>query len=644
MVGQVATHAARPSVARVWNEENLAAIRIDRPNPPVHARNLFHVAVAMYDAWAAYETTPVGYLHRERVTAEDLLADRQATTEASLLAFRALADAGDRRARGVVKRLERYQTSRGYLLITDAQREAARHESISYAAYRILANRFANSVSAPTILARLGKRMHGFGYDPEFVDTTGGSPAALGNRIAASIVAWGMQDGSNQAGGYADPSYTNPQPPMVVLRMGVPQGGGVPDGTDPNLWQPLSFDDAETQNDLPAELVQKFIGVSWLNTAAFALTRNDPTQPWIDMGGPSRLGTDSDTGYKQAAIDVLISSARLGSQEVVDISPGAFGNNSLGDNDGTGYPLNPITSKPYKKNLVPLGDFARVLAEYWADGPDSETPPGHWHKLANQISDSPRMVRRIGGQGPEVSRLEWDIKLYLALAGGMHDAACAAWSMKRVYEGPRPITMIRYLGSNGQCSDPSLPSYHPAGLPLEPGVSELITTESSSPGSRHFGIGLPGEIAVFSWPGEPADRVSQTSTVRWMRAKDWLPYQRETFNTPAFPGYVSGHSTFSRAGAEVLAAFTGSPFFPRGLGTFIARKNKYLKFEKGPSKTVVLQWATFYDAADQAGISRVFGGIHPPEDDFPGRVAGAQAGIQAWELASKLWDGSILQE
>ena len=55
--------AAAQSVARVWDEQILSAIRIDSPNPPVHARNLFHFSVAMYDAWAAYDLTAVGYLY-----------------------------------------------------------------------------------------------------------------------------------------------------------------------------------------------------------------------------------------------------------------------------------------------------------------------------------------------------------------------------------------------------------------------------------------------------------------------------------------------------------------------------------------------------------------------------------------------------
>ena len=52
------------SVARTWNEQNLAAVRLSFPDPPVHARNLFHVSVAMYDAWAAYDSEATGFLFR----------------------------------------------------------------------------------------------------------------------------------------------------------------------------------------------------------------------------------------------------------------------------------------------------------------------------------------------------------------------------------------------------------------------------------------------------------------------------------------------------------------------------------------------------------------------------------------------------
>jgi hypothetical protein len=200
------------------------------------------------------------------------------------------------------------------------------------------------------------------------------------------------------------------------------------------------------------------------------------------------------------------------------------------------------------------------------------------------------------------------------------------------------------MGDKGQSSNPSGPSYHPQGLPLEPGVVEVITAITAAPGGRHEGVGSTGEVVVFSWPGEPASPSTQQSPVRWIRALDWVPYQRSTFNTPAFPGYVSGHSTFSRAAAEVLTTLTGSAFFPGGLGVFDAPANTYLFFERGPSETVQLQWATYFDAADQAGRSRCFGGIHVPEDDHAGRIAGSECGKRAWDLAKKYFDGSIVSE
>ena len=50
------------SVARIWDETLLDAIRLDLPKPPVHARNLFHLSVAMWDAWAAYDDRAIGYV------------------------------------------------------------------------------------------------------------------------------------------------------------------------------------------------------------------------------------------------------------------------------------------------------------------------------------------------------------------------------------------------------------------------------------------------------------------------------------------------------------------------------------------------------------------------------------------------------
>jgi hypothetical protein len=98
------------------------------------------------------------------------------------------------------------------------------------------------------------------------------------------------------------------------------------------------------------------------------------------------------------------------------------------------------------------------------------------------------------------------------------------------------------------------------------------------------------------------------------------------------------HSTFSRAAAEVVAAFTGSKWFPNELGSYTITK---LGNELGPTQPVTLQWASYFDAADQVGLSRIWGGIHPPCDDFAGRRTDSQVGIGAWELARKFYDGSV---
>jgi len=275
--------------------------------------------------------------------------------------------------------------------------------------------------------------------------------------------------------------------------------------------------------------------------------------------------------------------------------------------------------------MVMRGDFTRCLAEFWADGPSSETPPGHWNVIANQVSDT-MTTYRIGGTGPAVDRLEWEVKMYFVLNAAVHDAACEAWSVKRYYNAWRPISAIRHCGGLGQSSDPGLPSYHASGLPLVPGLIELVTQDTVDSG-HHSGLTV-GKIAVHCWPGQPEFPQDESSPVKWMHAEDWIPYQRKTFVTPAFPGYTSGHSTFSRAAAEVMAAYTGSKWFPNGLSSYTVT---HLGFEYGPTQPVTLQWASYYDAADQAGLSRIWGGIHPPADDFGGRRTGSQVGKMAWD-------------
>jgi hypothetical protein len=130
--------------------------------------------------------------------------------------------------------------------------------------------------------------------------------------------------------------------------------------------------------------------------------------------------------------------------------------------------------------------------------------------------------------------------------------------------------------------------------------------------------------------------------VGWILAKNWWPYQRPSFVTPPFAGYISGHSTFSRAAAEVMTLITGDEFFPGGMGEFVAKKDEFLVFEKGPSVDVTLQWATYRDASDQTSLSRIWGGIHPPADDIPGRIIGEQIGVDTYNFAIPYFHGKVI--
>jgi hypothetical protein len=341
-------------------------------------------------------------------------------------------------------------------------------------------------------------------------------------------------------------------------------------------------------------------------------------------------------------VEILRRSSELTPDDgaLVDISPGVWGNNSLGKNDGQGHSANPVTGTPYSGNVVKRGDFARVLAEYWADGPNSETPPGHWNTIANKVADYPAFEKRIAGTGPVVPDLEWDVKIYFTLNAALHDAACAAWSLKRFYDGGRPISFIRHMAGLGQASDPARPRYHPDGLPLVPDLIEQVTAITAAPGGRHAALPVDA-IVARAWPGQPQNPSTEHGGARWIEATRWMPYQKSTFVTPGFPGYVSGHSTFSRSAAEVLTQFTGTSFFPGGLAIHTANAGNSLAFEYGPSQVIQLQWATYFDAADQAGLSRLWGGIHVSVDDLTGRRVGAQCGQQAWALAQKYFTGTV---
>ena len=613
----------KPSVARQWNDVLLEAIRNDLARPTVHARNLFHVSAAMYDAWAVYSDTASTYL-----------AGKQLDGYSCTLANSPL----------------------------ERDRQPVREEAASYAAYRLIRQRFAASPGAVRTEAAADELMASLGYNiaDESTDTASDSAAAMGNRIAECYIGYGLVDSSNEANDYANTAYVPVNPSID------PNDPGNPAIVDLDRWQPISLPTFIDQSGNLITAEPEFLGPEWGHVTPFALSEGDRTvyqrdgfdyYVYHDPGLPPTIQGPLSAEYKWGFSLVAIWSSHLDPADgvMMDVSPARLGNiqsypttiaeypqffdRLQGGDPSTGYSSNPATGAAYVPQLVPRGDYARVLAEFWADGPDSETPPGHWFVILNSINDHPELTRQVGGAGRELGPLEWDVKAYFAMGGAMHDSAIAAWGIKGWYDYVRPLSAIRAMADRGQSSDPSAASYHADGIPLEAGFIELVETGDPLAGLADKHV---GKIKLFAWRGPDyiANTAFDTAGVGWILAENWWPYQRPSFVTPPFAGYVSGHSTYSRAAAELLTALTGDPYFPGGMSGFNIEAGRFLVFEDGPSVDMTLQWATYRDASDQCSLSRIWGGIHPPADDLPGRLIGEQIGIDAYMLASDYFGGN----
>ncbi|TDD93829.1 FG-GAP-like repeat-containing protein [Flavobacterium cellulosilyticum] len=620
------------SVARLWNETLLAAIRKDYARPTVHARNLFHTSVAMYDAWAVFDNEAETYLLGKEVHGFNSLFN-------------------------------------GF--VPNEVKENSRKKAICYAVYRLLSFRFINSPDKIQTQKNFDSLMSKLGYDITITSTdySLGDGADLGNYIAQTVIDYGLVDGSNEINQYKNIFY---QPVNKALNLSSPDNTMF--AIDPNRWQPLSF---ETFIDQSGNLIPgstpSFLGPEWGNVFPFSLSENDKKEytrlgnkymVYHDPGIPPILNlkekTKSSEAYKWGFSLVSKWSSHLDTKDGVvwDISPKSIGNidsskfpknyaeypnfykENEGGDVGEGYSINPYTKQPYVEQKVLRGDYTRVLAEFWADGPNSETPPGHWFTILNYVSDSKILKKKFNGQGSILSNLEWDVKAYFVLGGAMHDCAISAWGIKGWFDYIRPISAIRYMANKGQSSDASLANYDIAGIPLERGHVEIVKENDPLVGANKEYL---GEIKLYCWKGHDyvKDPKDDEAGVGWILARNWWPYQRPTFVTPPFAGYISGHSTYSRAGAEVMTLLTGDAFFPGGYGEFIARRNEFLVFEEGPSKDVKLQWATYRDASDQCSLSRIWGGIHPPGDDMPGRIIGEKIGKEVFDFSLQYFNGKI---
>ncbi len=615
---------SQESVARQWNEMVLEAIRTDLARPTVHARNLFHTSVAMYDAWASYGGEAETYLLGKTVNGY-------------------------------------YAPMTCELKVENIK--AAQEEAISYAVYRLLLHRFKNSPGERVLTISMNNLMERLGYDISNKSIAYSVGAAeMGNYIAHHLIEFGKQDGSNEVNDYANQFYEPVNEPLFV---GFSGNGRI---SDFNRWQPLEFSVFIGQSGVQSDdNIPDFLSPEWGTVLPFSLQKEnliinerDGNEYWVYHDpGPPALIDSTKTGltddYKWGNAMVAVWSAHMVPDDSVllDISPASLGNiqeypQSIeelrdfynfeeGGDYGQGYDLNPTTNQPYARNEVRRGDYARVLAEFWADGPDSETPPGHWFTILNYVNDNPLLEKKFKGTGEELDDLEWDVKSYFMLGGAMHDVAISAWGIKGWYDYIRPVSAIRGMAELGQSSDPNLPNYHPNGLPLIPGHIEMINEGDPLEGDEQQFV---RELKIWGWlgPSEIRNPLWDVAGVGWIRAKTWWPYQRPTFVTPPFAGYVSGHSTFSRAAAEILTELTGDPFFPGGYGEFVCQEDNFLVFEDGPSETVRLQWATYRDASDQCSLSRIWGGIHPPVDDIPGRLIGEKIGKDAFAFAEKYFE------
>ncbi|WP_421876712.1 T9SS type A sorting domain-containing protein [Marinoscillum sp.] len=620
-------HGQDHHVPRMWNEAILHAIRNDYARPTVHARNLFHTSIALYDAYALFDADASTYLLGRRV--------------------------GD------------FRSEFDFEYIPKEDIESARNEIASYAIYRLASFRFQNAPGQKKIQTYFDSLMNNFGYPLNrlSIDYTDGSPSSIGNYIASEIIRYGLQDGSNEQNGFKNRHYKPANDPLVVAQPGNPTI------TSPNRWQPLAFDlyIDQSGNVIPGS-IPDFLSPEWGDVMGFSIapstgehrTRDDGEYVvYHDPGSPPRISdTPENDGYQWNFGLVARWSAHLDPADSVmwDISPNTIGNidqlpqnlqeykefyDSAGGDWGKGYDMNPVTNEPYEIQIVPRGDYARVLAEFWADGPDSETPPGHWFTILNYVMDHEAFEPMFQGTKLINDPFEYESKAYFALGAAMHDVAITSWAIKGWYDYIRPVSAIRYMADLGQSSDESLDSYHPAGLKLIEDFCEVVEPGDPLAGLEGENI---GKIKIKAWKGPDfiTDPETDEAKVGWILAENWWPYQRPTFITPPFAGYVSGHSTYSRAAADILTQLTGSPYFPGGLGEFVAKKNEFLVFEEGPSTDLVLQWASYRDASDQCSLSRIWGGIHPPADDIPGRIIGAEIATEVFDLALKYFSNSAI--
>src|SRR4051794_18216795 len=250
-------------------------------------------------------------------------------------------------------------------------------------------------------------------------------------------------------------------------------------------------------------------------------------------------------------------------------------------------PITDVTGPAFRKQVdqiirfsAELTDRTKTMADYWANGPHTEFPRGHWALLSQYASA--QYVSRRNKNDPNN-----DCLLFFALTNAVFDAGIACWDSKRAFDYVRPVSAVRYLYANQQ-------------------------------------------IACWGGVGKGTET---------MLGSKWQPYQEGSVVTPPFPEYPSGHSTFSAAAAYVLNRFTKNN---DAFGASYTAAPRSSTIEPGicPAGSITLSWSTYSAAAEEAGLSRQIGGIHFDQGDQDGRALGRKVGALAWAKAQSYRNGA----